>query len=146
VKREVDARSIESAITEAKRRVAAAQDAERQAEEARVANELAELEQIMREAGQKADKALKAFITELNNLKKVIVAMQQRGNNTPSAAQLQALGRRALLGQLVDSPLAKEFEHVSPRERQDFAVFTNSWASSVERAINQKLGGDEKVA
>src|SRR5215467_8493973 len=39
VKREVDARSIQSAITEAKRRVVAAQDAEHQEKEARVAEE-----------------------------------------------------------------------------------------------------------
>src|SRR5262245_37999057 len=37
VKREVDAKSLDSAITEAKRRVAAAQEAERKTEEARVA-------------------------------------------------------------------------------------------------------------
>src|SRR5262252_251690 len=67
VKREVDARSIDSAITEAKRRVAAAQDAEARAEQCRVAEELLELSTLMREAGAKADRGLAMMIEGSND-------------------------------------------------------------------------------
>src|SRR5262249_12295106 len=51
IKRDVEARNLDSAIEEARRRVAAAQNDERSAEELKVAEELLELSQIMREAG-----------------------------------------------------------------------------------------------
>src|SRR5262249_34395577 len=78
VKREVDARSIDSAISEAKRRLAVAQDAEARAEEARVAGELAELAQMMREAGAKCDRALKLLAEGSNELRKIVQATNQR--------------------------------------------------------------------
>jgi len=148
VKREVDARSIDSAITEAKRRVVSAQDAERQAEEARVASELQELAQMMREVGAKCDHALKQFVEASNDLRKIIGATNQRGLGNPSAQQLQSLGERAIRGALVNTPYAKAFEHLAPRERQDFALFTGSWASAIERFASQKLkgGGKENAA
>src|SRR5262249_47607301 len=124
VKREVDAKSIDSAIAEAKRRVAAAQDAEAKAEQCRVASELAELAQMMREAGNKADKGLAMLIEGSNDLRKIVQAINARGLGSPSAQQLQSLGRRAILGSLVDSPFTKEFEYIAVHERKKFATFT----------------------
>jgi hypothetical protein len=146
VKRGVDAKSLDAALAEAKRRLAAAQDAERLAEEHRVAEELLELSNMMREVGAKADKALKQFIEASNDLKKIIAATNQRALHNPSAQQLQSLGRRAILGELVNSPFAKEFEHVAPRDRQSLALVTEAWASAIERYVSQKLnqGGDAK--
>src|SRR5215471_6414995 len=144
IRRDVDARNLASAIDEAKRRVVAAKAFEAQAEETRIAGELQELAGLMREVGAKADRALKTLIEASVDLKKVIVATNQRGLANPSATQLQALGRRAILGELVGSPFAKEFEHIAPRERQNFAAFTGAWANAIERAANTKLGGDEK--
>jgi hypothetical protein len=138
VKRELDARSLDAAIAEAKRRVVDAQNAEARAEAAKVAEEVAEIAGSIREEGAKADKALAQFIAAANNVKKCIVGLQQRGLGSPNSAQLQALGRRAILGALVDSPFAKEFEHVAPRERQNFAQFTSSWAAAIENAVGAK--------
>lgn len=146
IKRDVEAKNLDSAIAEAKRRVAAARDAERQAGEARVASELAELAQMMREAGAKCDKALKLLAEGSDELRKIVQAINARGRGNPSASQLQALGSRAILGMIINSPYAKDFQHISPAERKNFATFTEAWASMVERAVNQKLGGDEKVA
>src|SRR5262249_11401566 len=144
VKREVDAKSLDSAIAEARRRVAAAQDAERQAEEARVAEELLELSTMMREVGAKADKALKVFAEASNDLRKLVQATNQRGLGNPSAQQLQSLGSRAILATIINSPYAKDFPHIAPRERQDFSQFTGAWSAMIEKAISAKL--DKKVA
>jgi len=148
LKRDVEARNLDSAIAEATRRVGAAQDAERQAKEARVASELQELAQMMREVGAKCDHALKQFAEASNDLRKIIGATNQRGLGNPSAQQLQSLGERAIRGVLVNTPYAKAFEHLAPRERQDFALFTGSWASAIERFVSQKLkgGGKENAA
>jgi len=146
LRRDLEAQNLDSAIAEARRRVAAAQNDERQAEERQVAEELLELSGLMREAGAKADRALKLFAEASNDLRKVIIATQQRGLNNPNAQQLQSLGERAIRGVLVDTPYAKAFEHLAPRERQNFALFTAAWASAIERFANTKLGGDAESA
>jgi hypothetical protein len=148
VKRELDAKSLDAAIAEAKRRVVDAQNAEAMAEAARVADEVAGIAEIIREEGKKADKALAQFTAAANNVKKCIMGLQQRGLGSPNSAQLQALGRRAILGALVDSPFAKEFEHVAPRQ-QNFAQFTSSWATAIENAVGAKTkkeAADERAA
>lgn len=144
VKREVDSKSLDAAIEEAKRRVVVAQDAERQAEEVRVAEELAELAQMLREAGRKADKGLAMMIEGSNDLRKIVQAINARGINNPSAAQLQALGSRAILGKIVDSPFARDFQHLAPRERQSFVGVTEAWSTMIERAVSAKIKQTKK--
>jgi len=144
VKREVDARSIQSAITEAKRRVVAAQDAEHQEKEARVAEELLELATMMREAGARADKGLAMMIEGSNDLRKIVAAVNARNLGSPSAQQLQSLGERAVRGAIVNSPFAKAFETIAPRERQNFAQFTAAWAQMIERHVNAKFEQTKK--
>src|SRR5215510_31434 len=149
IRRDVEARNLDSAIEEAKRRLTAAQEAERQAEEARVASELQELAALMREVGAKCDRALKQFAEGSDELRKIIAATNQRGLGNPSGEQLQSLGERAIRGVRVNTPYAKAFEHLAPRERQDFALFTTAWASAIERFASQKLikgGGKENAA
>lgn|SRR5262245_49731332 len=146
IKLDLEARNLDIAIMEARKRVAAAQNDERNAEEMKVAEELLELSQIMREAGAKADKGLKMLAEGLNDLRKIIIATQQRGLNNPSAQQLQSLGRRAVLGAMIDTPLAKEFEHISPADQKNLAAFTAAWADAIEKIANTKLGGDAESA
>jgi len=139
IRRDLEAKNLASAIEEAKRRVTAAKDAEGRAEEQRVAEELLELSQMMREAGKKCDKALKLLAEGSNELRKVVQATNQRGMGNPSAQQLQSLGSRAILGTIINSPYAKDFPHIAPAERKNFATFTEAWASMVERAVSAKL-------
>lgn|SRR5262245_28561235 len=146
LRRDLEMKALASAIAESKRRVAAAQDAEARAEERRVAEELQELAQMMREAGKKADTGLAMMIEGANDLKKIVQATNERGLGNPSAQQLQSLGSRAILGAIVNSPFAKSFEHISPRERQNFASFASQWAQMIERAVTHKLGGGEENA
>src|SRR5262249_25370311 len=77
IKRDIEARNLDSAIAEAKRRVAAAQDAERKAEERKTAEEIVALAQVMRESGAKADKGLRMMVEGSNELREIIAAMQQ---------------------------------------------------------------------
>jgi len=142
LRRDLEMRNLESALTEAKRRLVAAQEAERQAEEARVAGELAELAQMMREAGAKCDRALKLLAESSNELRKIVQATNQRGLGNPSAQQLQSLGSRAILAMIINSPYAKDFPHIAPRERQDFSQFTGAWSAMIEKAIAAKLDKD----
>src|SRR5262249_27289469 len=149
LRRDLQMRSVESAIKAAAQKLVDAENAEAEAEAAKVAEELAELAQLMREAGAKADKGLRLLIQGSNELKRIIAARQELGLGNPSAQQLQSLGRRAILGAIVDSPFACEFEHISPRERQSFAQFTSSWASAIEHNVGAKTkkeAADERAA
>jgi len=137
LRRDLESKALASAIAEAKRRVVAAQEAEAMAEAARVAEEVAEIAGIIREQGALADKALRQFIKASNVVREAIAELQNRGVESPSAAQLQALGRRAILGNLVDSPFHRDFEHLAPRERTNFAHFTNAWASALLRHVGK---------
>jgi len=146
IRRDLEVKNLESAIAEAQRRVAAAQEAEARAEERRVAGELAELATMLGEAGNKCDRALRQLIEGSSDLRKIVGAINQRGCNSPSAMQLQSLGSRAILGELVNTPFAKAFEHIAPRERQNFAAFTSAWANSIERSVSHKLKGSSENA
>src|SRR5262249_15431982 len=97
-----------------------------------------------REAGGKCDRALKLLAQGSSELRKIVQATNQRGLGNPSAAQLQALGSRAILGMIINSPYAKDFPHIAPAERKSFATFTEAWAAMIERHVNTKLGGDAK--
>src|SRR5215471_1490476 len=146
LRRDLELKNIASAIAEAKRRVAAAQEAEHQAEEAKLAEELLELSVMMREVGAKADRALKLFAEASDDLRKLVQATNQRGLGNPSAQQLQSLGSRAILATIIGGPYANDFPHISPAERKSFITFTESWALMIEKAVNTKLGGDAESA
>jgi hypothetical protein len=148
LRRDLEIKAIRSAIAQAQQNLADAKADEAMAEAAKAAEEVAEIAGIIREEGAKADKDLAQFIAAANNIKKCIVALQQRGVNSPNGAQLLALGRRAILGALVSSPFNKEFEHVAPRQ-QNFAQFTSSWAAAIENAVGAKTKkevADERAA
>lgn len=146
IKREVEAKSLDSAILEARRRVAEAQNSEREAEQRKIAEEIIELAGVLRKLGANAEHGLKFMIENSNAIGECIAELQQRGLGNPSAQQLQSLGSRAILGAIVDSPFAKSFEHIAPRERQSFAQFTASWAAAIERAVGAKTNNKEDAA
>jgi len=146
LRRDLEIKAIRSAIAQAQNNLAEAKDDAAKAEERRVAGELQELAEMMREAGKKCDRGLAMMIEGSNDLRKIVQATNQRGLGNPSAQQLQSLGSRAVLGALVNSPFAKSFEHLAPRERQSFLAVTEAWAGMVEKFTSHKLGGGEENA
>ena len=76
------------------------------------------------------------------NVDKVITAIHQRGLANPSGAQLLALGRRAVLAAMVNTPLTREFERLSKADWANFKHFTASWASAIERHVGAKKHED----
>src|SRR5262249_21949193 len=140
---DLDLKALASALTEAQRRVADAKNAMAMAEAARVAEEVAEIADIIRESGAEADKALKQFVAAANSVSKCIAGLQQRGVNNPNGQQLLSMGRRAVLAAMIESPFRTEFETIAPRERQSFKLFTSAWASAIERSVGAKTKHEE---
>src|SRR5262249_37183811 len=148
LRRDLELKNLESAIAEAWRRLAEAQDAEAKAEQRRVALEVRGLIGSLRDAGKVADEALQTFADASNAMAEIIKRMNTLGYSHPSAMQLQSLGERAVRGTLVNTAFARAFETIAPRERQNFAEFSARWCESLEREIAQRLGEvkEKKVA
>jgi hypothetical protein len=140
LRRDLEVRNLDSAIEEAKRRVAAAQEAECRAEERRVALEVRSLIGSLRDAGKVCDEALQTFAAASDAMREIVAKINALGFNHPTAMQLQSLGERAVRTMLVQSAFARAFEHIAPRERQNFNHFTSRWCVSLEREIAQRLG------
>ena len=151
VNRGADMKSLDAAITEAKRRVAEAKADEAAADQRRVAHELRELAKVMRSAAKKCDDGLAMLTEGAKEIRTAIAQTNARGLGNPSATQLQSLGERAVLAAMIEMPWARAFQHLAPGQRQTFAGgagFVSQWAASIERAVDAKLkqGGGEQAA
>src|SRR5262249_53427800 len=139
IRRDLEVKNLESAIAEAKRRLAEAQDAEAKAEQRRIALEVRGLVGSLRDAGKVCDESLQTFAAASDAMREIVAKINTLGFNHPSAMQLQSLGERAVRTMLVQSAFARAFEHIPPRERQNFADFSARWAESLEREISLRL-------
>jgi hypothetical protein len=86
------------------------------------------------------DDALAIFADQGAALLETLIKMQQLGSVAPSHEQLLALGRRALLAALAETPWRRDFELVEPRLRRSFVELTGVWIAANERTIAAKLG------
>src|SRR5262249_16508724 len=140
LRQNLELKSITSAIMVAQQNLAEAQDAERQAEQRRVALEVRGLLKSLRDAGTVCDEALTTFADGSNAMKEIIQRMNALGFNHPSGTQYMSLGERAVRGTLVNTPFARSFEAIAPRERRNFNDFVDRWCVSLEREIGARLG------
>ena len=83
--------------------------------------------------------ASEAYLAALDELR-------QGGITHPSYEQIDALGYRAVLTMLANTPWAKRFERLGPLDRKSFGALTAGWALMIENAINAKLGERETAA
>jgi hypothetical protein len=148
LRKDLELRSIDSAIQIAKEKVALAQAEAARAAERAVAAELKELAKHMRASAKKCDAALAMLTEGAKEIRDAIARTNARGLGNPSATQLQSLGERAVLTALLEMPWARAFQHIAPRDRQTFVGFATQWAFAIERAVDAKLklGGGEQAA
>jgi hypothetical protein len=140
LRKDLELRSIDSAVQVAKEKVALAQADEAAADQRRVALEVRGLLNSLRDAGTVCDEALATFAASSNVMKGIIQKINALGFAHPSGTQFMSLGERAVRGMLVNTPFARGFESIAPRERQNFNDFTGRWIESLEREISARLG------
>jgi chromosome segregation ATPase len=139
VKRELDAKSLDAAVAEAKRRVAEAKADEAKAEQHRVALEIQRLKKELREAGKLADEGLAMFLDATNVMQHIVSRFSTLGLGNPSAIQFVSLGERATRTVLMETAFKRAFEVLPPGQRQSFASFTAEWAVMLDKATATKL-------
>jgi hypothetical protein len=140
LRRDLELKSITSAIAAAQHNLVEARADEAAADQRRVALEVRSLLKSLRDAGAVCDNALAEFAAGSNAMKEIIQRINALGFHHPSAMQLVSLGERAVRGTLVNSPFARAFETIAPRERQNFNDFTGQWLVALEREIAARLG------
>jgi len=148
LRRDLELKSIDAAITVARQNVEAAKADEAAADQRRVALELRELAKVMRASAKKCDAGLAMLTEGAKEMRDAIAQTNARGLGNPSATQLQSLGERAVLTALLEMPWARAFQHIEPKARQTFVGFATQWAFAIERAVDAKLkqGGGEQAA
>ena len=130
LRRDLELKNIASAVQVAKEKVALAQAEEAKAEQKRVALEVRGLLRSLRDAGKTCDEALETFAASSNVMKDIIQKMNALGFHHPSSTQYMSLGERAVRGMLVNSPFARGFESIAPREGR---ISTTSPANGLSR-------------
>jgi hypothetical protein len=149
LRKDLELRSIDSAVQLAKEKIALAQAEEARADQRRVALEVRGLIGSLRDAGTVCDEALATFAASSNVMKGIIQKINALGFTHPTGTIYMSLGERAVRGTLVNTPFQRGFESIAPRERQNFNDFVGRWCVSLEREIAQRLGETkqtEKVA
>jgi len=86
------------------------------------------------------DDALAVVADQGAALLETLIKMQRLGSVAPSLEQLLALGRRALLTALAETPWHRDFELVEPRLRRSFVELVALWVDMNEKAIAAKFG------
>jgi len=135
VKRELDARSLDAAIAEAKRRVVEAQADAAAADQRRVALQARSLLASLRDAGKTCDEALATFAAGSDVMRRIIQEINALGFHHPTGMQYMSLGERAVRTALVNTAFSRAFEAIPPSERQEFNDFVGKWCISLEREI-----------
>lgn len=138
--------SILSAIAEANVRVGAAQREAAATEDRAAAKELsAELKRFA-DHGQKLDVALQAMVEHGQALEQSLIRINQLGSPAPNRAQLDTLGALAIHSSLMQTPWAREFRHLAPRERKTFSSLVQAWCAQIAPSIARRLGTQERAA
>ena len=117
LRRDLEIKSITSAIVVAQHNLAEAKADEAAADQKRIALEVRGLIKSLRDAGTVCDEALATFTARSDAMRQIIAKMNALGFNHPSANQLMSLGERAVRTALVQTAFARAFESIPPSER-----------------------------
>jgi hypothetical protein len=128
---EAEARKPNDAIAEATRRLAAADAAEALAADKDNARKLREVVDQFMEHAIAIDQAFQTVTKEAVALEEALKQIHSLGCQFPSRAQLDSLGARALLTALQSTPWRREFETISPSQRQSFASLAGQWVDRI---------------
>jgi len=137
---------IEAAIVEATARLDAAHCDAALAADREAAQKLSKELAVFEECASEMDAAMEDFVKFAKLLEQTLVTMNQLGAHSPSRAQLDSLGARALLTALQRTPWAREFSPLPPRERTTFGALVEGWRASVRNNIAARLGSTSEAA
>jgi hypothetical protein len=135
--------SIKGAISEAEKRLAAAQQAaSREAAKANAA-EIRKLLTAFAATATDMDEALADFATASHELREVVNSLHSLGCQFPNHNQVESLGVRCTLTAIGQSIFKRAVETLAPGERRAFVPTVAKWIASIERNQITPLLGEQ---
>ena len=95
---------------------------------------------------EQADGALARFVSTCHEMKQTMDTIHQFGSASPTSMQLLTYGALATDSLLMQLPWAREYRHLSPRERRSFSALAKSWAAGAAPHIEARLAREEEAA
>ena len=134
--------SIDDALGEAKRRLESAQRYEAKAADRARATEQRKVVARFVVAGGQLDEAAALLAKAAHDLTNAHGELTALGIAHPRAEQIDVIGYQALQTVLSATPWCRRFETIAPGSRKSFGDLTRAWATTVERQIASRLGGE----
>jgi hypothetical protein len=138
--------SLDSAIAEATKRLAAADAAEAQAADKEKAKALRVVTDRFMQHAIALDDALTAMSKEAVALRETLIEIHGLGSPFPSFDQLSSLGYRAVATALQSSPWRREFEYLTPGQRQNIVKLVTDWVDRIKNSHIKPRIGELEVA
>lgn len=139
-------KSLDAAIAQATKKLAAADQAAALAAEKENAHKLRAVVDKFVAHAVAIDDAFTAMSREANALRETLLQIHGLGCAFPSYDQLNSLGARALKTAIMNTPWKRDFEHLAPGERQSFPKLVGDWADRIERQHIAPCIGQLEVA
>ena len=134
--------SLETAIVEARARLASAQAAELDAEQRSKASRALALLDAFAARGRALDKAFEKVLSEYADLERDFHQLEALGFPPTSFALVSANMSRAVSTKLMFTPLRQEF--LPPHERRTFGAVISGWAANVRARAEARLAKGNK--
>jgi hypothetical protein len=138
--------SIDDALNEGRRRLAAAREHEARAADQQRALAARDAAEKFWQHGTGIDGALELLSEHINGKYAAQLVMRQNGVHHPSVEQLDAVIYRRIVGVMFDTPLRQRFEVLPPNERaRTVTAADGSFKSMVDRNLLPRLGEDAQT-
>jgi hypothetical protein len=138
---EYELKSLDSAIQEATKRLAAADAAAEALQDKENARALRAVVDKFVGHAIAIDDAMTAMTKHATALEETLKHINRLGCAFPSRAQLDSLGVRSLLTAIQGTPWRRDFETIAPGQRQSFTALVGQWADRIEKNhIEPRIG------
>jgi hypothetical protein len=131
-------RSIDAALSEGAKRLAAAQAVEAREADRERAREILAVTERMKAAGMALDHALEVLVAAGEDVHAATDALHMLGCPTPTGQQLLSFGERVIRGAVQKTIWSRAIERLAPGEHTSFSRVIDGWAAMIERQIGEK--------
>jgi hypothetical protein len=136
--------SINNAISEANKRLAAARQDEAHAAEQERIRKVREVLVAFVECGNELDEIMSDLAEQGTLMTQIITQLHGLGVSVPSHQQWDVLGFQSLLTALAGTVWHHRFEHLPPNQRRSFKALTEGWAATVRNSLGEPEQAKEK--
>ena len=130
--------SIDAALLEAQSRLDTAKNAEATKADRQRAAELRKTYNTFIELSAELDAALALVVENAGAMKATVDRIHALGGGAPTGQQFLTFGELALQSSLMQTPWARAFRHLAPRERRSFTALARDWSGNVAARLGDQ--------